>query len=106
MEPTAGNRFRRHDQFAQARRGLRGEILALRYELELLDQALRAGSAPISARVSLAQAFTHLRAAQHAWQVVRQPADMLMIISRVDNARDALEASVAARARGATYAGA
>ena len=106
METTAGNRFRRHDRFTQTRRGLRGEILALRYELELLDEALHAGPAPISARVALSQAFTHLRAAEHAWQIVRQPADLLVIISRVDNARDALEASVAARARGATYVGA
>jgi hypothetical protein len=96
-----GGRFRRTDRFVATRRSLRGEVLALRYELELLDEALCAGSTPASARTALGHAFTHLRAAEHAWQDVRQPADLLLIVERIDDARDALEASVAARARGA-----
>ena len=96
-----GKRFRRNDRLVATRRSLRGEILALRYELEHLDEALRAGSASASARVALEQAFRHLREAEHAWQAVQQPADMLVIIGRLDEARDALEESVAARARGA-----
>ena len=48
----------------------RRELLALRYELELLDEALRAGSTPDAARLALDYAFTHLRAAEHAWQAV------------------------------------
>jgi hypothetical protein len=96
-----GARFRRNDRLVATRRSLRGEILALRYELELLDEALHAGSgAPPSARVALEYAFTHLRAAEHAWQAVQVPVDMLVIVGRLDEARDALEASVAARASG------
>ncbi len=67
METKTG-RFRRTHAFTQTRRGLKGELLALRYELELLDEALRAGPAPDAARLALDYAFTHLRAAEHAWQ--------------------------------------
>jgi hypothetical protein len=106
METRTG-RFRRAHQFAQTRRGLRGEILALRYELELLDEALGAGSPPDSARVALDYAFTHLRAAERAWQESRRPADLHLVITQIDASRDALEASVAARAgRRGTRAGA
>jgi hypothetical protein len=97
METTRG-RFRRTHRFAQTRRGLRGEVLALRYELELLDEALRAGSTAASARVALDYAFTHLRAAERAWQGVRQHADLDLVVVQIDASRDALEASVAARA--------
>jgi hypothetical protein len=97
METTTG-RFRRTHGFAHTRRGLRGEVLALRHELELLDEALRAGSAPDSARVALGYAFTHLRAAERAWQELRRPADVHLVVTQIDASRDALEASVAVRA--------
>jgi hypothetical protein len=97
METRTG-RFRRTHRFLQTRRGLRGEVLELRYELELLDEALRAGSTPDSARVALDYAFTHLRAAERAWQALRRPADLHLVVTQIDASRDALEASVAARA--------
>ena len=97
METRAG-RFPRTHRFIHSRRGLRGEVLALRYELELLDEALRAGSTSGSARVALDYAFTHLRAAERAWQEVRRPADLDLVVAQIDASRDALEASVAARA--------
>ena len=97
METREG-RFRRTHRFVDTRRGLRGELLALRYELELLDDALGTGSTPESARVALGYAFTHLRAAEHAWQQLRHSADLSLIVDQIDASRDALEASVAARA--------
>jgi hypothetical protein len=97
METTKG-RFQRTHRFVRTRRGLRGELLALRYELEMLDEAMRAGPAPISARVALDYAFTHLRAAEHAWQEGRRTTDLDVVIARVDASRDALEAAVAVRA--------
>ena len=77
-------------------------MLALRHELELLDEALRSGPAPApaSARVALDYAFTHLRAAEHAWQEGRRTTDLDVVIARVDASRDALEAAVAVRAGG------
>jgi len=95
---TPAGRFRRPHPFDQTRRGLRGEILALRYELELLDEALRADSAPRSARVALDYAFTHLRAAEHGWQAICRPADLSRVVTQIDASRDALEAAVRARA--------
>jgi hypothetical protein len=97
METRTG-RFQRTHRFVQTRRGLRGEILALRHELELLDQALRAGSTPDSARVALDYAFTHLRAAERAWQELCRSDDQHLVLTQIDASRDALEASVAARA--------
>ena len=96
METPAG-RFRRTHRFVDTRRGLRGELLALRFELELLDQALGTGETPTSARVALGDAFTHLRAAERAWQDFRQSSDLSLIVAQIDASRDALEASVAAR---------
>jgi len=97
METQTG-RFRRTHAFAQTRRGLKGELLALAHELELLNEALRAGSTPDAARVALEYAFTHLRAAEHAWEGAWRPADHRLVLTQIDAARDALEASVAARA--------
>jgi hypothetical protein len=97
METRTG-RFRRHHPSGQTRRSLRGEILALRYELELLDEALRAASTSGSARAALDYAFTHLRAAEHAWQAICRPADLPLVLTQIDASRDALEAAVAARA--------
>ena len=95
---TREGRFQRTHRFVDTRRGLRGELLALRYELELLDDALGAGSTPDPARVALGYAFTHLRAAERAWQEFRHAADLSLIVNQIDASRDALEASVAARA--------
>ena len=95
--PQTG-RFRRTHAFTQTRRGLKGELLALRYELELLDEALRAGSTPDAARLALDYAFTHLRAAEHAWQAMWRPAELRLVVTQIDASRDALEAAVAARA--------
>jgi hypothetical protein len=96
METKTG-RFRRTHRFVQTRRGMRGELLALRYELELLDEALRVGSAPAAARAALDDAFTELRGGERAWREARGPADLRLVIPRIDAARDALETSVAAR---------
>jgi hypothetical protein len=97
METKTG-RFGRTHRFAQTRRGLKGELLALRYELELLEEALRAASTAGAARVALGYAFLHLRAAEHAWQAMSLPADLRLVITQIDASRDALEAAVAARA--------
>ena len=53
---------------------------------------------PTSARVALGYAFTHLRAAERAWQEVLRPADLDLVVAQLDASRDALEASVAVRA--------
>jgi hypothetical protein len=95
---TKTGRFQRSQRFVQTRRGVRSELLALRYELELLDEALRVGSAPEAARVALDYAFTHLRAGERTWQEARGAADVHLIITQIDASRDALEASVEARA--------
>jgi len=95
METKEG-RFRQTHRFVHTRRGLRGELLALRYELELLDEAL-ASSTPDSARVAIGYAFTHLRAAERAWQQFRHSADLGLIVDQIDASRDALEAAVEAR---------
>jgi hypothetical protein len=97
METRTG-RFRRTHGFAHSRRGLRGEILALRYELERFDEALHAAPAPQLARVALDYAFTHLRAAERAWQECGRPGDFPLVLTQIDAARDALEAAVATRA--------
>ena len=73
-------------------------MLALRFELEQLDEAMRAGPAPGSARNALDYAFVHLRAAEHAWQECRRATDLDVVVARVDASRDALEAAVAVRA--------
>ena len=91
-------RFRRHAEPGHTRRSLRGEILQLRYELELLDEATRTSASPHAADVALEYAFTHLRAAERAWQEICRPADLPVVLTQLDAARDALEASVAARA--------
>jgi hypothetical protein len=96
METRTG-RFQRSHPFVRTRRGLKGEVLALRHELELLDEALSAGHAPHAAHAALGYAFTHLRAAERAWQELRRPADLWLVIAQIDASRDALEASVAAR---------
>jgi hypothetical protein len=96
METRTG-RFRRTHGFAHTRGGLRGEILALRYELEHYDEALHAAPAPHLARVALEYGFTHLRAAEQAWEACRRPGDLPLVLTQLDAARDALEASVAAR---------
>jgi hypothetical protein len=96
METTTG-RFRRTHPFVRTRRGLRGEVLALRFELELLEEAQRVGATPDSARIALGYAFTHLRAAERAWQELRRPADLCLVVTQIDASRDALEASVNAR---------
>ena len=97
METLTG-RFRRTHRFVHTRRGVRGELLALRFELELLDEAMRAGAAPRAARVALDYAFTHLRAGERTWQSARGPADLRRVVTQIDASRDALEAAVAARA--------
>ena len=96
METQSG-RFRRTHPFTPTRRGLKAELLALRFELELLDEALHACATPDTARVALDYAFTHLRAAEHDWQVAWRPTDVRLMITQLDAARDALEAAVAAR---------
>jgi hypothetical protein len=100
METRTG-RFRRTHGFAHTRRGLRGEILALRYELELFHEALRAAPAPHLAHVALEYGFVHLRAAEHAWQESRRPGDLPLVLTQIDAARDALEASITTRAASA-----
>ncbi|MEO8688376.1 MAG: hypothetical protein ABI611_09160 [Solirubrobacteraceae bacterium] len=95
---TKTGRFERTHRFVQTRRGARAELLALRYELELLDEALRAAPAPASARVALDLAFTRLRAGERTWLEAHGPADLPLIVTQIDASRDALEASVAARA--------
>jgi hypothetical protein len=99
MEIRTG-RFRRTPRFTHTPRTLRGEILALRYELECFDDALRAGSAPHLACVALDYAFTHLRAAERAWLGIRGPGDLPPLLTQIDASRDALEAAVTARADG------
>jgi hypothetical protein len=91
-------RFRRHPEPGHTRRSLRGEILELRYELELLDAATTASASPHAARLALEYAFTHLRAAERAWQGICRPTDVPVVLTQLDAARDALEASLAARA--------
>jgi hypothetical protein len=91
-------RFRRHPEPGHTRRSLRGEILALRYELELLEEATTASASPHAAHLALEYAFTHLRAAERAWQGICRPADLPVVLTQLDAARDALEASLAARA--------
>ena len=92
-------RFRRTHRFVQTRRGVRGELLALRFELELLDEAMRAQARrPVAARAALDYAFTHLRAGERTWQSARGPADLRRVVTQIDASRDALEAAVAARA--------
>jgi len=106
METKRG-RFQRTHDFTQTQRGVRGELLALRHELEVLDDDMRTGSAPPSARVALDYAFTHLRAAEQAWQRGRRFGDLELIVVQIDASRDALEACVAVRAgRRKTHAGA
>jgi hypothetical protein len=98
MESGRG-RFQRAGEAEQTRRGLRSELLATRRELELLDEVLRAGPAPISARAGLDHSFFSLRAAERAWRESRQPGDLLVVVKQLEDARDALGAALDALAR-------
>jgi hypothetical protein len=98
MESGSG-RFRRRDQAQQIRRRLRADILALRQELELLDEALRAGPTPISARAALDHALAALRRAERAWHESRAPLDLPEVDRQLEEAREALQASLDALAR-------
>ena len=104
MESGSG-RFRRRDQIEQARRGLRSEILALRHELELLEEVLRAGPTPISARAALDHAFFCLRAAERAWRRSRAPAELPIVDTQLRESREALRACLDALSRRAARAG-
>ncbi len=104
MESGSG-RFRRRNQIEQARRGLRSEILALRRELELLEEVLRAGPTPISARAALDHAFFCLRAAERAWRGSRDPGHLPKVDTELVEAREALRACLDALTRRAARAG-
>ena len=78
---------------------MRVDILALRRELELLAEALRTGSTPISARAALDRAFFCLRAAERTWRGSRDPAELLHVVIEHDDARSALQESLDALAR-------
>jgi hypothetical protein len=96
---SAGRRFRRADQLERARRSLRADILAQRRELELLDDVLRAGPTPISARAARDHAFYSVRAAERGWRASRDPADLPAVVSALEDSRSALEQSLEALAR-------
>jgi hypothetical protein len=98
MESGSG-RFRRSDQLEQARRSLRAEILALRHELELLDDVLRTGPTPIAARAARDHALSCVRAAERAWRGSRDPSDLPAVITALENARTALQESLDSLAR-------
>jgi hypothetical protein len=98
MESGRG-RFQRAGEADKTRRGLRAELLALRRELELLDEVLRTGPTPISARAGLDHSFYSLRAAERAFRESRQPADLLVVVKQLEDARDALGAALDALAR-------
>jgi hypothetical protein len=102
---TGRGRFRRADQADDARRDLRADVLALRNELELLDEALRSGAARWSGRAPLGPSFTALRAAERAWREARGPGDLLGVATQLEAARAALEATLAVRAGRAGDAG-
>jgi hypothetical protein len=104
MESGRG-RFRRADEAEETRRGLRAEILALRRELELLDEVLQAGPTPISARAALDRSFFALRAAERAWRDSRLPSDLLAVVNQLGVAREALGAALEALARSRARAG-
>jgi hypothetical protein len=93
MESGRG-RFQRAGEAEKTRRGLRAELLALRHELEMLDEVLRAGPTPISARAGLDHSFFSLRAAERAWRESRQPGDLLVVVKKLEDARDALGAAL------------
>ena len=101
MESGRG-RFRRAED---ARRELRAEILGLRRELELLDEVLRSGPTPLSARASLDRAFFAIRAAERAWRESRVPGDLMLIVRQLETSRAALDASLEALRRRAASAG-
>jgi hypothetical protein len=71
----------------------------VRLELELLDEVLRAGPTPISARAALDRAFFHLRAAERAWRASREPGDLLAVVESLAASREAVEASLEAQER-------
>jgi hypothetical protein len=98
MESGSG-RFRRTDQLARARRSLRADILALRRELEMLDDVLRAGPTPISARAARDRSLHSLRVAELGWRGSRDPADLPTVVSALEDARTALQESLDALAR-------
>jgi hypothetical protein len=102
---TGRGRFRRADQADEARRDLRADVLALRNELELLDEVLRPGGARRSGRTPLDPSFAALRAAEHAWLDARVPDDLLAVVTQLEAARAALEATLAVRAGRAGDAG-
>jgi hypothetical protein len=97
METRSG-RFGRTRRPPHTRRSVREDILALRHELERLDEVLGSAPAPQGARAALDYAFTHLRAAEHAWQAGWRPADLPLVLIQIDAARNALDAAVAVRA--------
>ena len=96
---TLSGRFRPTDQGDRTRHSLRVDILALRRELELLAEALRTDSTPISARAALDRAFFCLRAAERMWRGSRHPAALPKVVSELDDARRALQESLDALAR-------
>jgi nucleotide-binding universal stress UspA family protein len=98
MEVGSG-RFRRADQLEQARRSLRADILALRRELELLDEVLRTGPAPISARAARDHALYSVRSAERSWRGSRDPSDLPSVVTALEESREALEESLEALAR-------
>ena len=104
MESGSG-RFRRRNQIEQARRGLRAEILALRHELELLEEVLRAGPTPISARAARDRSLHSLREAELGWRGSRAPTDLSTVVSALEDARSALQDSLDALSRRAARAG-
>jgi hypothetical protein len=103
MESGSG-RFRRTDQLDRARRSLRADILAQRRELELLDDVLRTGPTPISARAARDRAFFCLRVAERGWRGSRDPADLPAVVTSLEDSRAALEDSLDALARSADRA--
>ena len=96
---AGGGRFRRADQLERARRSLRADILALRHELELLDDVLRTGPTPISARAARDRALYSVRVAERAWRGSRDPADLPAVITALEEARQALAESLESLAR-------
>src|SRR3954451_4718314 len=98
MESGRG-RFRRLERGEDARRELRSEVLALRRELELLDEVLNAGPTPISARAALERSFSFLRAAERAWRESLRPSDLMTVVRRPEPARPSLDVALSSLRR-------
>jgi len=79
-------------------------MLALRRELELLDEVLNAGPTPLSARAALDRSFFFLRTAERAWRRSRQPGDLMIVVRRLEGARAGLDAALDALRRRAPAA--